>query len=153
MTRREWRRRTHRTVIAACAPRAGDHADGTQHQGHDQSNGYAVADPAELARALASAPGAVVVCPYDSLGLVEEAQQSHQVPRFAAALLDEVHRTAARAVVRSEDIDWTAVHDRDRLDAAKRIGLSARPGTCPPTGPVAYRVARNDLTRFSTPLR
>ena len=140
MTRREWRRRTHRTVIAACAPPAGEDADRAQHQGYDQSKGYAVANPAELARALGSATGAVVVCPYDSLGLLEEAQRSHRVPRFAVTLLDEVHRTAARAVVRGEDIDWTAVHDRDRLDAAKRIGLSARPGACPPTGPVAYRL-------------
>ena len=111
-----------------------------QHQGYDLIQGCALASPAELARALESASGAVVVCPYESLEVVREAQRSHQVPRFAIALLDEVHRTASRAVVRGEEIDWTAVHDRDRLDAAKRIGLSARPGACPPTGPVAYRL-------------
>ena len=144
---REWGWRTHRIVIAACAPRAGDNADQVQHQGYDLIQGCALASPAELARALESASDAVVVCPYDSLGLVEEAQRSHQVPRFAVALLDEVHRTASRAVVRGEESDWTAVHDRDRLDAAKRIGLSARPGACPPTGPVAYRLSYEAAVR------
>ena len=66
-----------------------------------------------------------------------EAQRSHRVPGFAVALLDEVHRPASRAVVRGEAIDGTGVHDQRRLDATKRIGLSARPGACPPTGPVA----------------
>ena len=144
---REWGWRTHRTVIAACAPPAGDNADQVQHQGYDLIQGYALASPAELARALESAAGAVVVCPYDSLEVVREAQRSHQVPRFAVALLDEVHRTASRAVVRGEDIDWTGVHDRDRLDATKRIGLSARPGTSPPTGPGAYRLSYNAAVR------
>ena len=147
MTRREWRRRTHRTVIAACVPPAGEDAERVQHQGYGLIKGYAVANPAELARALGRAPGAVVTCPYDSLGLLEEAQRSHRVPRFAAALLDEVHRTASRAVVRGEDIDWTGVHDRGRLGATKRIGLSARPGACPPTGPVAYRLTYEAAVR------
>ena len=49
-------------------------------------------------------------------------------------------RTAAATGVRGEELNWTAVHDRGGLDATKRIGLSALPGVCPPTGPVAYRL-------------
>ena len=67
--------------------------------------------------------------------------------RVAVALLDEVHRTASPAVVREEEIDWTPVHDRDYLAAAKRIGLSARPGAHPPTGPVAYRLTYEAAVR------
>ena len=141
MARSEWRKRTRRTVIAGFAPRGGEADDRGQHQGYDRRRHYAVANPAELARTLESAPGAVVVCPYGSLARVCEAQRNHHVPRFAVALLDEVHRTASPAVVREEEIDWTPVHDRDYLAAAKRIGLSARPGAHPPTGPVAYRLA------------
>ena len=129
------------------APPAGEDADRMQHQGYDGIKRYALANPAELAQALGSAPGVVVVCPYDPLGLIQEARQSHQVPRFAVALLDEVHRTASAAVVRGEERDWTGVHDRGRLDATKRLGLSARPGTSPPTGPVAYRLGYKAAVR------
>ena len=116
MTRGEWRWRTRRTVIAAGATPADEDAERVQHQGYDLIKGYAVANPAELAR-------------------------------FAVALLDEVHRTASRAVVRGDEVDWTGVHDRDRLDATKRIGLSARPGACPPTGPLAYRLTYEAAVR------
>ena len=176
MARREWRWRTHRTVIAACAPPAGDDADGEQHQGYDQVVSYAVASPAELAQALGSAPDPVVVCPYDSLGLVQEAQRSHQVPRFAVALLDEVHRTASRAVVRGEEhrLDRRARPRPSRRDEADRpLGAPRRvsahrarrvpsrlQGGGPGRGPrrrtrwsLPSRGARAGPTRSSTPLQ
>ena len=140
MVRREWETRTDRFAIAACAPPAAEDEDRGQHQGYFRIRDHAVASPAELAEALATAPGAVVVCPYDSLALVCEAQRTRQIPRFAVALLDEVHRTTSPTVARDERIDWTGVHDRARLGARKRIGLSARPGAHAPTGPVAYRL-------------
>ena len=140
----EWRKRTRRTVIAAFAPRGGEAEDRGSTRLRPALRGC------EPRRARADAqqhPGRRGRMPYGSLALVCEAQRNHHVPRFAVALLDEVHRTASPAVVREEEIDWTPVHDRDYLAAAKRIGLSARPGAHPPTGPVAYRLTYEAAVR------
>ena len=135
MARREWQRRTGHTVLAVCVPPINGHAPREQHQGYDQIAHDAISTSAELGQALEAAPRPVVIGPYDSLALIHEARRT-----FAVALLDEVHRTASPGIIGKERIDWTQVHDRHRLSAAKRIGLSARPGTTPPTGPVAYRL-------------
>ncbi|MFD9132810.1 Helicase associated domain protein [Streptomyces bottropensis] len=68
-------------------------------------------------------PGLAVVCTYDSLDKIENTQHTpYQVPPFDLAVMDEAHRIAGRA-----DKKWAAVHDTTRIQAERRLYMTATP--------------------------
>ena len=70
----------------------------------------------------------VVFCTYHSLDRVCEAQQKHQAPPFDLAIADEAHRTTGVAredVTGKQRVDFQAFHDASRLQAVKRLYMTA----------------------------
>ena len=89
-------------------------------------------DPDRVAEALAAAgPSAmtVVFCTYQSLAVIEKAQQATadvMSARFDLVVCDEAHRTTGVHEVETGS-HFTLVHDEHRIHATKRLYMTATP--------------------------
>ncbi len=70
-----------------------------------------------------------VFCTYQSLGRVSDAQTEHRAPAFDLAVADEAHRTTGEFDKTGEGrkIDWRLIHDGERLNAKRRLYMTATP--------------------------
>ncbi len=70
-----------------------------------------------------------VFCTYQSLGRVSDAQTEHSTPAFDLAIADEAHRTTGEFDKTGEGrkIDWRLIHDSERLNAKRRLYMTATP--------------------------
>ena len=86
-------------------------------------------DPAAISQALRAAPSeamTVVFCTYQSLGLVEQAQDDG-APPFDLVLCDEAHRTTGVERPGDRTSPFVLVHDGERIRAKKRLYMTATP--------------------------
>ena len=123
MARREWRRRTDRTVPAVCAPPTDGHTPQEQHQGYDRIAHDTIGDRTRLGAR----------CPDLSLRLSRTGTREPPGPavRGRDPRRSPPHRLARRHRGREDRLDSSA-RPAPRSNAVKRIGLSTRPGTSPP---------------------
>ena len=112
-------------------------------------------DPARVAQALAeSGPSAMtaVFCTYQSLEVIEAAQRSAVAADgsagFDLAVCDEAHRTTG---VHEADAGshFTLIHDTGRIDAAKRLYMTATPRIYTDRVRAQAREHRRDFDVFS----
>ncbi|GGV42002.1 hypothetical protein GCM10010495_69560 [Kitasatospora herbaricolor] len=83
---------------------------------------FTTAPDVVAARLSSHAGPAVVFATYASLEVLERAHRLHFLPEWAIVVADEAHRTSGDL-----DKDWGAVHDDDRLPAARRLYMTATP--------------------------
>ena len=132
--RREWLRQTTRPLecIVVCS----DSTAGGRNENEDMRVSElecpVTTNPAEIAQALAGVgPTRVVFCTYHSLGRVTEAQEEHEAPAFDLAIADEAHRTTGALIEgrasRGREINFQEFHDDVRLQAHKRLYMTATP--------------------------
>ena len=132
--RREWLTYAARpmTAMVVCSDATAGGKDERYEFGADALVCDVLSSPAEIARRLRKRTGGVkaVFCTYHSLHKVCEAQERHNAPRFDLAIADEAHRTTG--VVRDsvgkagkDAVDFQTFHDDDRLDARKRLYMTA----------------------------
>ena len=106
-------------------------------------------DPAAIGRALADdAPDAmtVVFSTYQSLGLVEQAQDGG-APPFDLVLCDEAHRTTGIDRPEDKTSPFVLVHDGERIRAARRLYMTATPRLY--TEGAKSKAARHSVDVFS----
>ena len=106
-------------------------------------------DPAEITAALrAASPEAmtVVFCTYQSLGLVERAQDDG-APAFDIVLCDEAHRTTGIERPEDKTSPFVLVHDAQRIRAERRLYMTATPRLY--TESAVTRAARHNIEVFS----
>ena len=106
-------------------------------------------DPAAIGEALRkSTPDAmtVVFCTYQSLGIIEQAQDGG-APPFDLVLCDEAHRTTG--VDRPDDrtSPFVLIHDAERIRAARRLYMTATPRIY--TEGVKAKATRHSVEVFS----
>ena len=133
--RREWLRHTTRRLdcIVVCS----DPTAGGRNENEDirisELECPVTTDPAEIADSLGGEGATrVVFCTYHSLGRVTEAQAGHGAPAFDLAIADEAHRTTGalrdgRRTNRARKVDFQEFHDDARLQARKRLYMTATP--------------------------
>uniref|UniRef100_UPI002F9107E1 DEAD/DEAH box helicase n=1 Tax=Kitasatospora sp. NBC_01519 TaxID=2903576 RepID=UPI002F9107E1 len=102
---------------------------------------------------LLSEPHVTMLSTYQSLDVVASAYQRYTLRPIDVVVIDELHRTLG-----SSTRPWSLVHDRDRLPAVKRVGMTATPKMLlgngdiismddPRVGPVAYRYPYSEARR------
>ena len=133
--RREWLRQTTRPL--ACIVVCSDQTAGGRNESEDirvsELECPVSTDPAEIARSLhGDGPTRVVFCTYHSLRRVTEAQADHGAPPFDLAIADEAHRTTGAVVAGfaakgAAKVDFQEFHDDTRLNARKRLYMTATP--------------------------
>ncbi|MDE0509389.1 MAG: DEAD/DEAH box helicase family protein [Gammaproteobacteria bacterium] len=129
--RREWLRHTQRPL--SCIVVCSDQTSGGRSENEDirisELECPVSTDPETIAELL-KGDGAtrVVFCTYHSLGRVTEAQADYGASAFALAIADEAHRTTGAIVEgRKRKIDFREFHDGEKLDAHKRLYMTATP--------------------------
>ena len=133
--RREWLRQTTRKLD--CLVVCSDPTAGGRNENEDirisELECPVTTDPAEIAWSL-DGEGAtrVVFCTYQSLGRITEAQASHGAPAFDLAIADEADRTTGalvdgRRARSARKVDFQEFHDSTRLNAHKRLYMTATP--------------------------
>ena len=128
--RREWLRQTTRKL--ECLVVCSDRTAGGRNENEDirisELECPVTTDPEEIAAAL-DGEGAtrVVFCTYHSLGRVTEAQALHAAPAFDLAIADEAHRTTGALLDGRRKVDFQEFHDGERLNARKRLYMTATP--------------------------
>ena len=88
----------------------------------------------------------VVFCTYQSLGIIEQAQREG-APAFDLVLCDEAHRTTGIEQAEAETSPFVLVHDGGRIQAAKRLYMTATPRLY--TEGAKAKAARHDVEVFS----
>ncbi len=88
----------------------------------------------------------VVFCTYQSLGLVERAQDGG-APAFDIVLCDEAHRTTGIDRPGDKTSHFVLVHDKKRIRARKRLYMTATPRLY--TAGAKAKAARHDVEVFS----
>ena len=129
--RREWL--THKTrnmaAMVVCSDLTAGGRGERQEVGIDTLVCDVLSDPADIARRLRARSDGVkaVFCTYQSLHKVCEAQAQHNAPPFHLAIADEAHRTTGivRDDIGARDVDFQAFHDDGRLNATKRLYMTA----------------------------
>ena len=106
-------------------------------------------DPASISHTLQNPDGdkmTVVFCTYQSLPLVEKAQDAG-APRFDIIFCDEAHRTTGVEAPGDKTSPFVLVHDADRIRASKRLYMTATPRLY--TEGAKTKAARHDTEVFS----
>ena len=106
-------------------------------------------DPMVISNALKDARQdvmTVVFCTYQSLGLVEHAQDGG-APAFDIVLCDEAHRTTGVDGPGDKTSHFVLVHDKQRIRARKRLYMTATPRLY--TAGAKAKAARHDVEVFS----
>ena len=130
--RREWLTHTNRKMAAmvVCSDDTAGGRGERYETGVTELTCDVVSAPQATAERLSQREGRVkvVFCTYHSLHKVCEAQLTHDAPTFDLAIADEAHRTTgvAREDVTGRDkVDFQAFHEASRLQAAKRLYMTA----------------------------
>ena len=106
-------------------------------------------DPLAISKALKDAPQdvmTVVFCTYQSLALVERAQDGG-APAFDIVLCDEAHRTTGVDRPTDKTSPFVLVHDKQRIRARKRLYMTATPRLY--TAGAKAKAAHHDVEVFS----
>ena len=106
-------------------------------------------DPASISHTLQNPDGdkmTVVFCTYQSLPLVEQAQDDG-APPFDIVFCDEAHRTTGVEAPGDRTSPFVLVHDADRIRANKRLYMTATPRLY--TEGAKSKAARHDTEVFS----
>ena len=106
-------------------------------------------DPMVISKALGDAHQdvmTVVFCTYQSLGLVEHAQDGG-APAFDIVLCDEAHRTTGVDRPADKTSPFVLVHDKQRIRAGKRLYMTATPRLY--TAGAKAKAAHHDVEVFS----
>ena len=106
-------------------------------------------DPEVISQALKDARQdvmTVVFCTYQSLGLVERAQDEG-APAFDIVLCDEAHRTTGVDRPGDKTSPFVLVHDKQRIQARKRLYMTATPRLY--TAGAKAKAAHHDVEVFS----
>ena len=106
-------------------------------------------DPASISHTLQNPDGdkmTVVFCTYQSLPLVEKAQDAG-APPFDIIFCDEAHRTTGVEAPGDKTSPFVLVHDADRIRANKRLYMTATPRLY--TEGAKSKAARHDTEVFS----
>ena len=105
--------------------------------------------PSEISRALHNPDTSkmtVVFCTYQSLPLIEKAQ-NEGAPPFDVIFCDEAHRTTGVEAPGDKTSPFVLVHDADRIRANKRLYMTATPRLY--TEGAKTKAARHDTEVFS----
>lgn len=131
--RREWLRHCDEPIstLVVCSSKA----EGRSRDDAADISVYELAcpvttDAAEIAAFLDSKPKTrAVFCTYQSLHRVADAQSQHGAPPFDLAIADEAHRTtgAFDKTGKGAKINWRLFHDGERLQAKRRLYMTATP--------------------------
>ena len=146
---REWaeqRAVAHRYIGICCDTRAGRNDEDASLQ---ELEIPVTTDPAAITAALrAISPGAmtVVFCTYQSLELIERAQNDG-APAFNIVLCDEAHRTTGIERPGDNTSPFVLVHDAQRIRAEKRLYMTATPRLY--TEGAKAKAARHSVEVFS----
>ena len=106
-------------------------------------------DPSSISQTLQNPDGdkmTVVFCTYQSLPLVEKAQDEG-APAFDIIFCDEAHRTTGVEAPGDKTSPFVLVHDADRIRANKRLYMTATPRLY--TEGAKSKAARHDTEVFS----
>ena len=106
-------------------------------------------DPSSISHTLQNPDGdkmTVVFCTYQSLPLVEKAQDEG-APPFDIIFCDEAHRTTGVEAPGDRTSPFVLVHDADRIRANKRLYMTATPRLY--TEGAKSKAARHDTEVFS----
>ena len=106
-------------------------------------------DPSSISHTLQNPDGdkmTVVFCTYQSLPLVEKAQDEG-APPFDVVFCDEAHRTTGVEAPGDKTSPFVLVHDADRIRASKRLYMTATPRLY--TEGAKTKAARHDTEVFS----
>ena len=106
-------------------------------------------DPSSISHTLQNPDGdkmTVVFCTYQSLPLVEKAQEDG-APPFDIIFCDEAHRTTGVEAPGDRTSPFVLVHDADRIRASKRLYMTATPRLY--TEGAKTKAARHDTEVFS----
>ncbi len=106
-------------------------------------------DPSSISHTLQNPDGdkmTVVFCTYQSLPLVEKAQDDG-APPFDIIFCDEAHRTTGVEAPGDRTSPFVLVHDADRIRASKRLYMTATPRLY--TEGAKTKAARHDTEVFS----
>ncbi len=106
-------------------------------------------DPSSISHTLQNPDGdkmTVVFCTYQSLPLVEKAQEDG-APPFDIIFCDEAHRTTGVEAPDDKTSPFVLVHDADRIRASKRLYMTATPRLY--TEGAKTKAARHDTEVFS----
>ena len=106
-------------------------------------------DPSSISHTLQNPDGdkmTVVFCTYQSLPLVEQAQDEG-APPFDIIFCDEAHRTTGVEAPGDKTSPFVLVHDADRIRANKRLYMTATPRLY--TEGAKSKAARHDTEVFS----
>ena len=106
-------------------------------------------DPSSISHTLQNPDGdkmTVVFCTYQSLPLVEKAQDAG-APPFDVVFCDEAHRTTGVEAPGDKTSPFVLVHDADRIRASKRLYMTATPRLY--TEGAKTKAARHDTEVFS----
>ena len=106
-------------------------------------------DPSSISHTLQNPDGdkmTVVFCTYQSLPLVEKAQDDG-APPFDIIFCDEAHRTTGVEAPGDKTSPFVLVHDADRIRASKRLYMTATPRLY--TEGAKTKAARHDTEVFS----
>ena len=106
-------------------------------------------DPSSISYTLQNPDGdkmTVVFCTYQSLPLVEKAQDNG-APPFDIIFCDEAHRTTGVEAPGDKTSPFVLVHDADRIRASKRLYMTATPRLY--TEGAKTKAARHDTEVFS----
>ncbi len=82
---------------------------------------------AERARPDDSGAMTVIFATYQSSPVIERAQRDHGLPRFDLTVCDEAHRTAGAIVDGEQQSHFTMIHSEDRIQAERRLYMTATP--------------------------
>ena len=129
---REWsdQRGVPHSYIGICSDKyAGDTGDTIEDSSIQELKIPVTTDPSEISRALHkpdTGKMTVVFCTYQSLRLIEQAQNSG-APPFDIILCDEAHRTTGVDKPGDKTSHFVLVHDAERIRANKRLYMTATP--------------------------
>ncbi len=128
--RREWLRHTTRPLdsLVVCSDQsAGGRGEDIR---RSELECPVSTEPARIANFLAGRGNTrAVFATYHSLRRVTDAQAAHGAPAFDLAVADEAHRTTGvdRTSLSDVKVDFQEFHDDARLNAAKRLDMTATP--------------------------
>ena len=69
----------------------------------------------------------VIFSTYQSIEVISEAQQKHDLPKFDFIFCDEAHRTTGTTLAGEDESNFVKIHDNDHVAGEKRLYMTATP--------------------------